>query len=221
MLTLQAPTTALRALAVQLSVLAVIELNLNTLLADERTCPADAQQALGMWPHVTGFCGDMPGSALPGGRECRAHGALGFSGSSGRVSVHGRSARAAVPHGRTRSLHAGCRNCKRRPTARNVELRSYLQDVVGCRSLVFDLSMTHDRFGSSSHVQQNCLLSHHQDLNASLGVAAQRNINSYRQQYVDNQNISFLPAIAAQAHAYTASFCVFFFYRPTGRPRPT
>jgi hypothetical protein len=34
----------------------------------------------------------------------------------------------------------------------NVEIRSFLQDVAGLRSLVFDLSMTHDRFGSSSHV---------------------------------------------------------------------
>ena len=31
----------------------------------------------------------------------------------------------------------------------DVELRSYLQDAAGRRSLVFDLSMTHDRFGSS------------------------------------------------------------------------
>jgi hypothetical protein len=57
--------------------------------------------------------------------------------------------------------------------------------------------MTHDRFGSSSHVHQNGLLSHPQDLEASLRVAAQRKINSYRQQYADNQNISFLPAIVS------------------------
>jgi hypothetical protein len=37
--------------------------------------------------------------------------------------------------------------------------------------------MTHDRFGSSSHVQQNGLLSHPQDLDAPLRVAAQRKIN--------------------------------------------
>jgi hypothetical protein len=41
-----------------------------------------------------------------------------------------------------------------------VEIRNYLQDAAGRRSLVFDLSMTHDRFGSSSHVQQKGLLSH-------------------------------------------------------------
>jgi len=40
-----------------------------------------------------------------------------------------------------------------------VELCSYLQDAVGRRSLVFDLSRTHYSFGSSSHVQQNGLLS--------------------------------------------------------------
>jgi hypothetical protein len=79
----------------------------------------------------------------------------------------------------------------------DVELRSYLQDAAGRRSLVFDLSMTHDRFGSSSHVQQNGLLSHPQDLDAPLRLAAQRKINSYRQQNADNQNISFLPAIVS------------------------
>jgi hypothetical protein len=57
--------------------------------------------------------------------------------------------------------------------------------------------MTHDRFGSSSHVHQNGLLSHPQDLDAPLRLAALRKINSYQQQYVDNQNISFLPAIVS------------------------
>jgi hypothetical protein len=38
-----------------------------------------------------------------------------------------------------------------------VEIRNYMRDQAGSRSLVFDLSITHDRFGSSSHVQQNGL----------------------------------------------------------------
>jgi hypothetical protein len=46
-------------------------------------------------------------------------------------------------------------------------------------------------------VQQNGLLSHPQDLDAPLRLAAQRNINGYRQQYADNQNIFFLPAIVS------------------------
>jgi hypothetical protein len=45
-------------------------------------------------------------------------------------------------------------------------------------SLVFDLSITHDRFGSSSHVQQNGLLSHPPELDEPLRLAVQRKINS-------------------------------------------
>jgi len=71
----------------------------------------------------------------------------------------------------------------------------YLRDQAGSRNLVFDLSIAHDRFGSSSHVQQNGALSHPQDLDGPMRVAAQRKINAYGQQYADNQNISFLPAI--------------------------
>ena len=96
------------------------------------------------------------------------------------------------------------------------ELRSYLQDAAGCRSLVFDLSMTHDRFGSSSHVQQKGLLSHPQDLDAHLRLAAQRKINGYRQQHADNQNISFLPAIVSTSTRMHGEFFASSF--PTGPP---
>jgi hypothetical protein len=59
----------------------------------------------------------------------------------------------------------------------DVEIRNYLRDQAGSRSLVFDLSITQDRYSSSSHVQQNGLLSHTQDLDAPLRLAAQRKIN--------------------------------------------
>ena len=54
----------------------------------------------------------------------------------------------------------------------DVEIRNYLQDAAGRQSLVFDLSITHERFGSSTHVHQNGLLSHPQDLDAPLRLAA-------------------------------------------------
>jgi hypothetical protein len=63
--------------------------------------------------------------------------------------------------------------------------------------LFFDLSIAHDRFGSSSHVQQNGCLSHPQDLDARLRIAAQCKIAAYQQQHGDNQNISFLPVIVS------------------------
>jgi len=46
-------------------------------------------------------------------------------------------------------------------------------------------------------VQQNGCLSHPQDRDAPLRIAAQRKIAAYQQQYADNQNISFLPAIVS------------------------
>jgi hypothetical protein len=82
----------------------------------------------------------------------------------------------------------------------DVEVRSYLRDHAGSRSLVFDLSITHDRFESSSHVQQNGSLSHPQDFDGPMRVAAQRKTNAYKQTYADNQNISFLPAIMSTSN---------------------
>ncbi len=74
------------------------------------------------------------------------------------------------------------------------------------RSLVFDLSIAHERYGSSSHPLQDGHLAHPQDIDAPLHIAAQRKINSYRQQYVDNQNISFLPAILSTSTRMQGEF---------------
>ena len=102
-----------------------------------------------------------------------------------------------------------------------MEARSYLRDAAGSRSLVFDLSISHDRIGSSCHVQQNGSLSHKQDLDAPLRMAAQRKINTFRQHHADNQNISFLPAITSISTRMHGEFLRLLFYRPTGKPRRT
>ena len=72
-------------------------------------------------------------------------------------------------------------------------IRDYLRDPAG--SLVFDLSVTHEHYESSGYPLQNGYLTHPQDIDAPLRIAAQRKINIYRQQYADNQNISFLPEV--------------------------
>jgi hypothetical protein len=82
----------------------------------------------------------------------------------------------------------------------DVEVRNFLRDQAGSRGLVFDLSITHDRFGSTSHVQQNGSLSHPQDLDSPMRVAAQHKTNGYRQTHADNQNISFLPDIMSTSN---------------------
>ena len=56
------------------------------------------------------------------------------------------------------------------------------------------------------HVLQNGLLTHSQDLDGPLRVAAQRKINAYGQQYDDNQNISFLPSIMSTSFRMHGEF---------------
>jgi len=64
-------------------------------------------------------------------------------------------------------------------------------------NLVFDLAVTHDRYGSSAQPHQNGLLTHPQDLDAPLHVAARKKISTYRDQYANNRNITFMPAITS------------------------
>jgi hypothetical protein len=77
--------------------------------------------------------------------------------------------------------------------------------------LIFVSARTNKRH----HHHQNGLLTHPQDIDLPLLITAQRKIQSYRQQCTANHKISFLPAIvSAPPRACSASFCVFFFYRP-------
>ena len=66
-----------------------------------------------------------------------------------------------------------------------MEILNYLQDAAGSRNLVFDLAVTHDRYGSSAQPHHNGLLTHPQDLDAPLHVAARKKINAYRDQYAE------------------------------------
>ena len=52
-------------------------------------------------------------------------------------------------------------------------------------------------------------------------AAPQRKINSYRQQYSDTQNISFLPAIMPTSSRMHGEFLRLLFLQPTARPRRT
>ena len=69
----------------------------------------------------------------------------------------------------------------------------YLHDQAGSRSLVFDLAIAHDRFGSSSQPHQNGPPSNPQDIDTPLRIAAQRKVNHYWQHYADNHNTRSSP----------------------------
>ena len=49
----------------------------------------------------------------------------------------------------------------------DVEILNYLQDAAGSRNLVFDLAVTHDRYGSSAQPHHNGLLTHPRDRTAA------------------------------------------------------
>ncbi len=89
----------------------------------------------------------------------------------------------------------------------------------GRRSLVFDLNIAHDRFGSSSHMQHNGCLSHPQDLDAPLRIAARRRLLTISNNTLTIRIFLLSPRLLVPPPACMASFCVFFFYRPTGRLR--
>jgi hypothetical protein len=76
----------------------------------------------------------------------------------------------------------------------------------GSRSLVFDLSITHQRYGSSNHPLQNGRLTHPEDMDAALRLAAERKMNSFSQPCADNRNISFLPAIMTTSFRMRGEF---------------
>jgi hypothetical protein len=79
-----------------------------------------------------------------------------------------------------------------------IEVINYLSDSAGSRNLVIDVSITHDRRGSSSaHPHLHGTLSHPDTPDAPLIEAAKRKVNKYRNSYVNNYSISFLPAITS------------------------
>ena len=74
------------------------------------------------------------------------------------------------------------------------------------RNLVFDLAVTHDRYGSSAQPHHNGLLTHPLDLDAPLHVAARQKINKHRDLYANNRNITFMPAITSTSSRMHGEF---------------
>jgi hypothetical protein len=77
----------------------------------------------------------------------------------------------------------------------DVEIHRFLQDAAGRRSLVFDLSITHDRIGSSCHVQQNGLLSHPQDFDAPLRLAISAKLTAIGSNTLTTRTFLFSPPL--------------------------
>ena len=71
----------------------------------------------------------------------------------------------------------------------DIEIINYLSDSAGSRNLVIDVSITHDRHGSSkANPHLNGTLSHPDTPDAPLNEAAKRKVNKYRNSYASNQS---------------------------------
>ena len=96
----------------------------------------------------------------------------------------------------------------------DVEIRNYLRDQSGSRSLVLDLSISHERFGSSSHMQQ---MGCSRICSTSMHLCAL--LRSARSIIIGNSTLTIrtFPRHCQHLHPQARRFL----YRAAGRPRRT
>jgi hypothetical protein len=93
-----------------------------------------------------------------------------------------------------------------------VQIKGYLQHNGAPRDLVFDLSITHERWGAVGDPSKTGQLRHPADINKPLREAAKEKANKYQHTYANNHNISFLPAIFSTSGRIDAKFLRLLFY---------
>jgi hypothetical protein len=101
---------------------------------------------------------------------------------------------------------------------RDIELTSYLVNVVGPVSLVLDLLITHDRFGSNSDPSLNGHLHYPNDIDKSLNEDTTDKIRKYRSDY-NNMSLLYL-LFLVRVGDYIVNSCDFYSYRIFGKLTP-
>jgi hypothetical protein len=85
--------------------------------------------------------------------------------------------------------------------------------------LMLDLSIAHDRFGSSSDPSLNRRLHYPNDLHGPLNEVVTDKIRQYLTDYNNrpSNDISFMTDIPCTSGIYIMNLCVFYFYRLIGK----
>jgi len=94
----------------------------------------------------------------------------------------------------------------------DVEIKDYLRHNGVDRTLVFDFSMAHDRWGATDEPSKNGQLCYPHDLNRTVREAAQKKVKKYQGTYANDHGISFLPAIASTTGRLDADFLRLLFW---------
>ena len=135
------------------------------------------------------FVGSGPVAALGGGGPQAGMGTFDLPANSSSVNAASESVL-----GSQRLSQIGLVRVKRG----DIEILDFLRDAAGPRRLIIDVSITHDRIGSSqANPHLNGTLSHPGALDAPLLLAAKRKIDKYQATYANHHSISFLPAITS------------------------
>ena len=90
----------------------------------------------------------------------------------------------------------------------DIEVPGYLVNPTGPVSLVLDLRITHDRFGSSSDPSLNGNLHYPNNIDRSLNEVADDKIRKYRSDYNNNppNTVSFMSAIVSTSGRLHSEF---------------
>ncbi len=101
----------------------------------------------------------------------------------------------------------------------DIELSAYLANAVGPVSLVLDLRIAHERWGSSSNHSLSGHLHYPADIDRSLNEAAGDKVLQYRSDYNNRPShaISFMPAIASTSGRLHCEFVRLLFLQETDR----
>ena len=94
----------------------------------------------------------------------------------------------------------------------DVQIKGYLKHNGVERDLVYDLSVTHERWGATDEPSKNGQLCYPDDIDRPLREAAQKKVLKYQNAYANDHSITFMPAIASTTGRLHAEFLRLLFW---------
>ena len=94
----------------------------------------------------------------------------------------------------------------------DVQIQGYLKHNGVERDLVYDLSVTHERWGATDEPSKNGQLCYPDDIDRPLREAAQKKVLKYQNAYANDHSITFMPAIASTTGRLHAEFLRLLFW---------
>ena len=88
----------------------------------------------------------------------------------------------------------------------DVQIRKFLHHNGAPRDLVFDLTLTHERWGDTDDPSKLSKLRHPANINKPLQEAASQKPTKYQSDYANDRRISFLPAVSSTSGRIDAEF---------------